>query len=554
MKKKYWLFAALVAAVLIWLMAAYYMVDWRLYPKEAAALDLRGQNIRPAHYEKVKKKMPLTRIRWDIPFQGGLLTDDTVEVTVTELSAEDAKLLEKYLPDLRIVNAEGCTDYENLLYLAGRRPDVQVNYRVDLDGKPYSGAVRQLTVSSIEEAEVGLLAYLPNLKTVIVTGGEAKHLQKLQEYCTEHTIAIKLQFFEKQIRETAVRATISGITDDQLGMLHLLKNLQKLHLPEPEAQAQNLLQLQQTLSDVAVTWEKSVLGIPFPWDAEEIDLTAAVALGEGEAPGTKTAYQYGRDFPVQGTQEQIPTAVKISTKHPLPDKTAVTGDLIDKVESAMDYFPRAKKLVMVGSVLDNEQMSDFREAHRESYKVVWSVKCGRVLTRSDADFFMPVKYHVYYLNNEEAYNLRYCEELVAVDIGHMNVSDISFVEYLPNLQYLILAHTSVQYIEPIRSCKKLKFLELDWSGIRDVSPLVDCTGLEDLNVGNTGADLSPLKEMTWLKNLWMIFRGNSAYPLTKALPDTRVVAAGNATVASGWRDLPNYFAMRDRLKMYYMSW
>ena len=142
---------------------------------------------------------------------------------------------------------------------------------------------------------------------------------------------------------------------------------------------------------------------------------------------------------------------------------------------------------------------------------------------------------------------------MAVDIGHMNVSDISFVEYMPNLEYLILAHTSVQYIEPIRSCKKLKFLELDWTGIRDLTPLQDCTALEDLNIGNTGVSVEPLIQMPWLKNVWMIFK-KSAYILTQALPDTRVVSSGNATVASGWRDLPNYYAMRDWLKMYYMSW
>ena len=220
----------------------------------------------------------------------------------------------------------------------------------------------------------------------------------------------------------------------------------------------------------------------------------------------------------------------------------------------MGYFPKAEQVLMIGGLLNNVQMAAFREARRQDYKVVWSVQCGNVLTRSDATFFMPVKYHVYYLNDVEAYNLRYLEEAVAVDIGHMNVSDISFVKYMPNLEYLILAHTGIQYIEPIRTCKKLKFLEVDWTGIRDLTPLQDCTALEDLNVGNTGVDLEPLKKMTWLKNLWAIFRGASIYPVSQALPNTKVVSSGNATVASGWRDLPNYYAMRDQLKMYYMSW
>jgi Leucine-rich repeat (LRR) protein len=168
---------------------------------------------------------------------------------------------------------------------------------------------------------------------------------------------------------------------------------------------------------------------------------------------------------------------------------------------------------------------------------------------------MPVRENVYYFNDEEAYNLRYCEDMVCVDIGHMSIHDIDFVRYMPNLQYLILAHTQVQYIEPISSCKKLKFLELDWSPIRDLTPLKECTALEDLNLGNTFADFAPIKKMTWLKNLWMIDCSTRArYEMTQALPDTRVMVTGAATVANGWRDLDNYYAMRDLLGMHYMSW
>jgi len=59
--------------------------------------------------------------------------------------------------------------------------------------------------------------------------------------------------------------------------------------------------------------------------------------------------------------------------------------------------------------------------------------------------------------------------------------------------------------------------------------------------------------MTWLKNLWMIHR-SGAEEMAEALPNTTIMAVGNASVANGWRKLPNYFAMRDALGMYYMSW
>jgi hypothetical protein len=137
----------------------------------------------------------------------------------------------------------------------------------------------------------------------------------------------------------------------------------------------------------------------------------------------------------------------------------------------------------------------------------------------------------------------------------MTLTDISFVEFMPNLKYFILAWTEVQYIEPIRTCKNLIYLELDWSCIRDLSPLVDCTALEDLNIGRTYCSIEPLLQMPWLKNVYMILRSQAGIVGTN-LPNTRVVGSDDpdaATVGYGWRRLPNYYAMRDMLHAPYMN-
>lgn len=556
LKKKTLVVLLILLAVLIplvWLLSTYHVVDSALYARDTTQLDLRGQSVSVAHYEKLRTKLPEADIRWDVPFQGEILAEETAEVTVTELTVEDADILARYLPRLRTVNAEDCRDYEALLSLKQMRPGVKVKYRVELNGKNFASTSVQVTLNGITEEEIGRLRYLPALDAVTVAGGEPEQLKQLRDYCREAQLRFRMQIGGEIVGEDTAAATLTGATEGELNLLQLMPELKELHLVEPAADAQAVIGLQEALPGVTVTWEKSVLGKLYPQDAKEIDLTDVVSLAEGQVLGEKTAYQYGLELPVQGTQEEVATAIKISKYHPLPNKIGATRDLIAQVEEAMAYFPEAEQVVLCGAILDDAQMSDFRDAKRESYKVVWSVKCGSVFTRTDAKFFMPVKYHVYYLSDSEAYNLRYLEEAVAVDIGHMNVSDISFVEYMPDLEYLILAHTSVQYIEPIRSCKKLKFLELDWTGIRDLTPLQDCTALEDLNIGNTGVSVEPLTQMPWLKNVWMIFK-KSAYILTQALPDTRVVSSGNATVASGWRDLPNYYAMRDWLKMYYMSW
>lgn len=530
------------------------IVDFHLYPKDAAMLDLRGQALSPAHYKALSKKLPDTQIRWDIPFQGGTLADDTQSLTVTSLSPEEAQLLADCLPGLRTVDGRQCSNYDSLLLLKQQRPDVQVQYWVPIGGTSYASTAMQISLDGITREELELLPYLPRLNTVTLTGGDPALLRQLQDYCHDAEITVRLLIQGELVPESAPVLKVHGITDPEVSLLYLMPRLTLLQLTEPEADGNALIRLREDLPDTFITWEKTVCGRTFSQDAREIDLTDLISLGAGQLPGAKTAYQYSMEYGVQGTPEEVPSSVKLMKHRPLPDKTAETAGLIQELESAMEYFPDAEKLVLCGSILDNEAMAAFRQRQAEHYSVVWTVQCGKIATRTDATFFMPVKYHVYYLNDTEVYNLRYCPEMIAVDIGHMMVSDVSFVEFMPNLQYLILAHTAVRNIEPLRSCKSLKFLELDHTGVLDFSPLTECTALEDLNIGMTWNDVTPLKDVTWLKNLWMIYRDKSAPELTEALPETNIVCFGTATVDSGWRDLPNYFAMRDELLMFYMSW
>ena len=544
---------AAVAAGVLFLTSKYIFVGSRLYPKDSAALDLRGEAIQPEVYAQLAEKLPDTELQFEFAFQGGVLDGSTTEVEISSLTMEDAQILAA-LPKLRTVRAESCGDFDALLSLKQLRPEVQVIYHVSLGGTAFSSTAVQLNLRGIAEEEIPLLQYLPYVKTVTVFGGEPETLSNLRTYCANAGIGFRIRVAGNILPEDSSELTLHEADTTDVTLLRLAFWLKKIHFTEPLAAGEALTALAEALPDTEVTWEKTVFGLTFSQDATEIDLTEIIALGPGQLPGARTVYQKGLDYAVQHTDEEVRSAVKLFKGFPLPDKSLQTADLIAEAEAAMDYFPQAEKLVMCGCVLDNEAMASFRNRHREDYKVVWSVDCGEIAPRTDATFFMPVKYHVYYLNTSQAYNLRYCEEMTAVDIGHMNVSDISFVEFMPDLEYLILAHTSVRHIESLATCKKLKFLEVDHTAVQDLTPLLGCTALEDLNIGYTWCPVDPLKEMTWLKNLWMIFRANRVLELKEALPQVNIVSYGTATVDSGWRDLPNYFAMRDALKMYYMSW
>jgi hypothetical protein len=64
-------------------------------------------------------------------------------------------------------------------------------------------------------------------------------------------------------------------------------------------------------------------------------------------------------------------------------------------------------------------------------------------------------------------------------------------------------------------------------------------------------------DMPWLKNLWIDgfdLKTSERPVLEAALPDTYIKYCDGEMTANGWRDLPNYFAMRDYLGMPYNTW
>lgn len=436
-----------------------------------------------------------------------------------------------------------------------KAPVTAAAFELTLDGVSYGQDAAEIRTSSITEDALEKLSQMTGLKLVTATEGTGENLEQLRTYCDENGIAFQVELAGQTVDGDTEELTISNATENQVQLLGLMPNLKSLHFPEPEAPAEALVELRIKLPETVVTWEKTVLGMTFPQNAVEIDLSKVIALAEGQSFGEKTAYEYGLEFQTMGIQEKPHRTAKILPEHPFPDKTDSTEQFISDVEAAMPYFPEAEKVLLCGAWLDNEMMSEYRERHREDYKVVWSVLCGDIAPRTDALFFMPTKYYVTSgnFNDLYSYNLRYCEDIVSMDIGHMHISDIDFVRYMPNLKYLVMLSQPVSDLSPLAECKNLVFLELamcDW--ITDYTPLQECTALEDLSVERASSNIEPLLEMTWLKNLWLGDFGQETYQAAvEALPNTRVVY--NGTTGGEWRKLPNYYKMRDALLMFYME-
>lgn len=547
--------ALLAVGIAVWFLLTHVWVAGSFYSRNADVLDLRFADVTTADYDKLRKKAPNSEILWRIPFQGKTYDQDTDVLYVTSLTDEDVATLD-YFTRLKTVEAQECTDYPQLAALTARRPEVTVEYAVTIDGREYPQDTAVVSISGITEEEINLLTYLPELTAVTAVGCRTpEQMTQLRDFCQEKGLSFALRFGTKTYPDTVQELDVTGVTDGELELLQLLPELKTLHLKNPEADPETVAQLRSTYPKADISWEVEIAGVSFPDDTKEVDLSAvlessAAQTAAGTAAGTQTAAGAQTTTKTQTTTGAA-TGTQ-STKETQSTAPAVTLNLED-LEKKMSYLPDAKQVFLGKCGLDNEELAALRERVRDSYKLVWTVQLGKKLTaRTDDTTFMPVREHVYYFLDEDAYNLRYCEDMLCVDVGHMGLTNIDFVKGMPHLQILILAHNGqLQDISPISSCKELIFLELDWSAVKDFTPLVGCTSLEDLNIGLTYPSVEPLMQMTWLKNLWMVDRGG-AYQLSQALPDTKIVASANATVGAGWRNLPNYYKMRDMLGMEYM--
>ena len=547
--------ALLAVGIAVWFLLTHVWVAGTFYSRNADVLDLRFADVTTADYDKLRKKAPNSEILWRIPFQGKTYDQDTDVLYVTSLTDEDVATLD-YFTRLKTVEAQECTDYPQLAALTARRPEVTVEYAVTIDGREYPQDTAVVSISGITEEEINLLTYLPELTAVTAVGCRTpEQMTRLRDFCQEKGLSFALRFGTKTYPDTVQELDVTGVTDGELELLQLMPELKTLHLKNPKADPETVAQLRSTYPKADISWEVEIAGVSFPDDTKEVDLSAvlessAVQTAAGTAAGTQTAA--GAQTTAK-TQTTTGTATGTqSTKETQSTAPAVTLNLED-LEKKMSYLSDAKQVFLGKCGLDNEELAALRERVRDSYKLVWTVQLGKKLTaRTDDTTFMPVREHVYYFLDEDAYNLRYCEDMLCVDVGHMGLTNIDFVKGMPHLQILILAHNGqLQDISPISSCKELIFLELDWSAVKDFTPLVGCTSLEDLNIGLTYPSVEPLMQMTWLKNLWMVDRGG-AYQLSQALPDTKIVASADVTVGAGWRNLPNYYKMRDMLGMEYM--
>lgn len=471
-------------------------------------LDLRGTGITLGEHEWLKRKLPQCEILWEIQFQGSYYQPDTQYLTISQLNMGDVVLLD-YLPKLTCVDALECQDYEALAELSRRHPECQVLYNVEIGGVLWNQDTGEMELS----------------------GADAGELSR---------------------------------------RLPALLKLQTVHLTEPLPKPEELAALSAQLPQVDITWKAAIDGREFDGFAEELNLPCLQSGGEliEKLPYfprlRRMDLRGGRFTPEEREavqtlcpQTEILWDVVVDGKAIPPD--TVTLDLsghtaleLAQLEQAFAYLPALQKVILCDCGFSSEELDALNRKY-EHVRIVWNVTIGGRNTRTDETYFAPNKWGIK-LDDENAYDLRYCTDMVCVDIGHMKkVTNCDWAAFMPELTYLIVAETGVKDLSPLKELKKLRYLEAFLTPVTDLTPLTGCTALEDLNLCYTYGDPQPIGEMTWLKRVWWTQNWKARAELPKKLPDTQLEFSAASSTGNGWREGPLYYAMRDYIGMGYMK-
>ena len=525
----------ILAAALVLLVAAgvfvggnYTLVSGKLVSRRAETIDLRGKNITAKQLTKARKKLPDAHILWDIAIGDKTFDGESENIVTADFTAGDIPAFAR-LENLASADVSACSDISAILALRSALPEVRVFWTVPLAGESFDGDSENIIVPDASEEELrAALVRLPELKTLTLTGSafSLESQLALKEKFPSVSFVWDVTLAGKTFISDASALDFTGtpLTEDNLSeigaALVLLPDAKSVTLTACGLSGDALRTFSAAHPEILTIWETQLFGVTFTTDAEEIEFT------------------------------DIPLTVEDAAQ----------------IEDMLPYMPNLKKVVMLRCGISNEDMEEINLRH-ENVQFVWMVQVYAYGVRTDQTYFSIYNCEYFYGEYDHlADDLRYCHDMIAVDLGHMHLyGDTYFLTQMPHLQYLILSSAGPNPIPELGTLKELRFLELGKASFTDITMLSECTSLTDIDLMYkrvksdevAEADVQTLCKMTWLKRLYLggnMYNEEQMQRLYDSLPNTQIVIHNSPEWEQNrWREAEIYFEMRDALHMYYID-
>ena len=536
---------AVAIGALVYIYTHYNVVMGTLFEK-GEPIDVRGRSVSVRQYNEIARRHADCVVLWDIPIGEGRYdcTSEAIAVgnfsekgrlhrprrlgpQLEAISASQAyreaesvyvRLLFPQIPmreaeeigsfayfsGLKRVDATAADCYDEILALReALGEEVELKWNVVIGGESFPHTTKELTLPEGTSAEetAEKLAYLPEVRMVDTTNAR---------YDSEALSALKERY--PKIR-FLYKVTIAGET--------FRSNTENINIPESAA-----LDLPELISHGSDFSELKIINL----GSRMMSLDDVIAIRKA----------FG------GVEVLCRTTVcgkECSTDWTELDLSNRTIDDPAEAEKAIEAMAHLEKLYLCDCNIPYETLDEMRSRH-DDCEIVWRVYLNGVGCRTDADNFCMSKYSndwgfLPYANAEP---IKYCRNMVTLDLGHGNFDRIDFVETMPHLKYLMIVGAPVTSLEPLRDSKELYYLEMFFTNVRDLEPIVGLQSLKHLNISHCRFDdYTQLFEMTQLERLWWVDSGLTEaqqQELREALPNTKMCfyAWDDNAVGGYWRD------------------
>jgi len=426
-------------------------------------------------------------------------------------------------------------------------------------------APSSLDLSDSGLTDVSSLMGQTQLETLDLRGNpiSTEDFSALKAALPECDIVWSVPVGDERYDSTSTSLTLAGPSDEAAELLLFFPKLQTVQFDQVTDRAA-IDAITGQFPQVRFEWDVSLGGTTCSSDVETLDLSdRAVDLNSLSSallllPNLKTV-TFGDETFSQADQLALTDAVPDVTfvwNVQLLDGLTVRSDVSEldlreyKVKDAASFsetlrlLPGLTYLDMCDCGPSDEEMAAMR-AEYPAVKFVWYTRVAGWRIRTDivgfstgnryrfpngAGQYVAGSFSYATIGAKELENLKYCTDLIALDIGHCKrVQDISFLATLPKLLYLDIALCNLTDISALESQPDLIYLQMMYNCVEDISPLTNCKNLRFLNLSDSKIqDYTPLLELTKLERLWINTTGITDEEIAiieAAFPDTMISAS-----------------------------
>lgn len=487
---------------------------------ELTELDVRENDLSADALDAFRAAHPGCRVLYSVYLNGEPYDSAEESVTLEDLPNDWVNI--RLFENLRSLTVNHCTAPGAMETLRAELPNCEMRYSLCIGSQWFDSAAAELTVSGTAPTAAELLTQLshfPSVRTVnlpdavFTIDGQHSLVSAYPNISFFWNVQIGSQTVSNITTELSLAGEDAATLAQLAAALDLLPRLRTVELTGCTAPVADRLAFIEQHPDVSAGWTVSVEGQEFAWNTEFIDLN----------------------------------------NYSIADVAAL--------EAAFAELPKLTQVDMCDTNLSYEQL-DALNQKLENIRIVWKVYFGNYYLRTDAEYFIAAAWgeNKVYLTDDDIDCWKYCTDLRGLDIGHMNIADLSFLQYMPHMTYLIIAECPITDISPLAQLKELRYLEMFQTNVSDISPLLECTALKALNLAymNVKQDnaWSVLPKLTNLDLLWypsVPLSSAQRRQLADALPNTTLFLYDGCEPSGGiWRYNPYYYEMRDFFHMYYM--